>query len=221
MIKVNILADALSINDIEITDINLTADITVAGVGGLQTGLTEATDTWYSVWVIHNQTDSLTRALLATSATDPTLPTNYTKKRSVGWVRNDGSSNFLKFYNMGDWIFYDDPYGNAELQVIDVTADVNIWTAASCASKGVPPTSRLAKINGYVSSASNLTANFRPTGSSATQGIVWIEGHNTITTHQTANIIEIPLNSAQSFDYKASFQSVDFDAWVSAYYDQI
>jgi len=78
----------------------LTADITVSGAGGLDTG-SEAANTWYAVYVIGDSTGINTpNTLISVSFTSPTLPSGYDKFRRVGWVRNNGTSNFFKFYHI-------------------------------------------------------------------------------------------------------------------------
>lgn len=71
--------------------VNITA-LSAAGSGanGLDTG-TSTASTWYSVWVISNGTT--TAGLLSLSATAPTMPSGYTFKARVGWVRTDPSAN--------------------------------------------------------------------------------------------------------------------------------
>ena len=63
---------------------SLTISTATSGANGLDTG-SIANSTWYSVWVIYNGTT--TAGLLSTSATTPTLPSGYTYKARVGWVR--------------------------------------------------------------------------------------------------------------------------------------
>lgn len=75
--------------------VSVTADMTVSGANGLDTG-SEASGTWYNIWLIYNGTT--VAALLSTSATAPTLPSGYTYRALVGAVRNDGSSNFVRFW---------------------------------------------------------------------------------------------------------------------------
>lgn len=117
--------------------INLTVDITASGVNGLDTG-SEANNTWYSIWVIHNPTTATTAGLFSTSTASPTMPTGYTKKRRVGWVRNDDSGNFRKFYMVGNWWYWDDVY-----LVLDVTNPLPTeWTDVGCSSVS-PPTARM------------------------------------------------------------------------------
>ena len=84
---------------------DLTLDITVAGKNGLDTG-SEASDTWYYLWMIYNPATEEVAGVLSVSATAPTLPSGFTKKRLVGAVRNDGSSNFRTFIQRGTRVQY-------------------------------------------------------------------------------------------------------------------
>lgn len=79
-----------------------TVNIASSGANGLDTGA-EAGNTWYYVWAISDGTNF--RGLLSTSSTSPTMPSGYTYKLLVGTVRNDGSSNFVPFYQYGDEVF--------------------------------------------------------------------------------------------------------------------
>lgn len=81
--------------------------ISIAGSGanGLDTG-TSSTSTWYSVWVISNGTT--TSGLLSISPTAPTMPSGYTFKARVGWVRTDSTANkfLLSFTQAGRSVQY-------------------------------------------------------------------------------------------------------------------
>lgn len=95
-----VTADALVVEDAngesyKLTTVSETIDLTVSGAGGLDTGA-EASNTWYSVWIVYNPTTNDVAGLVSTSATGPTLPSGYTFKARVGWVRNDGSSNLYR-----------------------------------------------------------------------------------------------------------------------------
>lgn len=70
--------------------VSLTIAGTSVGANALDSG-TIAVSTWYSVWVIWNGTT--TAGLLSTSATAPTMPSGYTHKARVGWIRTDSSGN--------------------------------------------------------------------------------------------------------------------------------
>ena len=75
----------------------VTLDITTSGAGGLDTGA-EASDTWYYVYVIGDDTgENPTSGILSTSTTGPTFPSGYNRRRLVGAFRNDASSDFYDF----------------------------------------------------------------------------------------------------------------------------
>jgi hypothetical protein len=70
--------------------VSVTPSLSSAGANGLDAG-TSASNTWYSVWVIWNGTTI--SGLLSLSATSPTMPSGYTHKSRVGWVRSDSTAN--------------------------------------------------------------------------------------------------------------------------------
>lgn len=89
----------------------LTADISTSGANGLDTG-TEAINTWYAVYIIHNPATDTTASLLSLSATTPTLPSGYTFFVRVGWLRNDASSNLyrsLQYGSIAQWVVGTNP----------------------------------------------------------------------------------------------------------------
>ena len=98
-------------------DIVLTSEITkqidavwASGddAGGLDTG-TVTTSTTYHVFVIANPTSGAVDVLFSTSLASPTMPSGYTKKRRVGSVVTDSSSNILPFVQHGDLFYWDSP----------------------------------------------------------------------------------------------------------------
>jgi hypothetical protein len=86
----------------------LTADIAAAGAGSKANGLdaapgTEAADTIYYLYVIGDSNAvNPVASLLSASATAPTLPSGYDRKRLVGAVLNDDGSDFVQFYASGE-----------------------------------------------------------------------------------------------------------------------
>lgn len=86
--------------------VSVTADITASGANGLDTG-SDAGDTWYYLYVIYNPSTATVASLLSASATSPTLPSGYTYFALVGAVRNDGSSNFIKYQQNGADVSYE------------------------------------------------------------------------------------------------------------------
>jgi hypothetical protein len=91
------------------------------GNGGLDTGA-EAASTLYAVWLIKRSDTGVVDALFSTSFTAPTMPGSYDRKRLIGAVYNDGSSNLLAFTQSGDYFRYT---GDIVQDVLDnsITAD--------------------------------------------------------------------------------------------------
>lgn len=61
-----------------------------SGNGGLDTG--SIANTTYHVWLIQRSDTSVVDALFSTSATSPTMPTNYDRKRRIGSIVRSGGS---------------------------------------------------------------------------------------------------------------------------------
>lgn len=116
--------------------LSVTADITVSGANGLDTGA-EAASTWYNVWVIWN--GATAAALLSTSATAPTMPASYTQKIRVGAVRNDGSSNLWRTLQYGRRVQVAIGTNPTTTPIIRSGSTSAVYTAASVSSF-VPPT---------------------------------------------------------------------------------
>jgi hypothetical protein len=100
-----VTADALVLadsggNTTTINTVSETADITVSGAGGLDTG-SEASSTWYYVYIIRNSGSSAVDALLSVSASAPTLPSGFDESALVSAVFNDSSSDFRDFMQTG------------------------------------------------------------------------------------------------------------------------
>ena len=72
----------------------ITVDITASGANGLDTG-SEASNTWYYIYIIYDSTTDTTAGLISASPTSPTMPGSYTEKRYIGSIRNNGGSNFV------------------------------------------------------------------------------------------------------------------------------
>lgn len=95
-VSVSVSYDALMLADgsgAYLTDLAASGTINTAatGAGGLDTG-TLATSTWYSVWRIA-KTDGTKSWLISLSATSPTMPSGYTLKARIGWIRTDSTAN--------------------------------------------------------------------------------------------------------------------------------
>jgi len=74
----------------------ITVDIAASGVNGLDTG-SEAVSTWYYLYIIYNPTTDTEAGLFSISASSPTMPSGYTKKRLVSAIYNQSGGDFLTF----------------------------------------------------------------------------------------------------------------------------
>lgn len=99
------------------------------GAGGLDTG-TEAVSTWYHVFAIRRSDTGVVDVLFSTSATSPTMPTNYDAKRRIGAIYNDSSGNIVAFYQNGDTFMR-----KSLIQDVFVT---NLGTSATLYTLSVP-----------------------------------------------------------------------------------
>lgn len=79
--------------------------------GALDTG-TIANNTWYHVFEIKRPDTGVVDILVSTSASAPTMPTNYTLKRRIGSMRTDGTAQWRKFIQLGDEFLHDVPPGD-------------------------------------------------------------------------------------------------------------
>jgi len=146
---VNFTADALvafdsSGNPKVVTSVNLTFTITSTGANGREAADAEASSTWYYVWVIAKADG--TKAAFGSKTASPTLPTDYLYKGLVGMVFNNGSSNFNKFVQLGE-------FANCERNTALSTGNASSYTSVSLATK-VPPNARAVELFGVLRTSS-------------------------------------------------------------------
>jgi hypothetical protein len=83
------------------------------GNGCLDSGSSLAASTWYHLFVITRTDTGVVDELCSTSATGPTLPTSYTKKRRIGSFLTDGSAHVIPFTQLGDEFLWKTAVNNA------------------------------------------------------------------------------------------------------------
>lgn len=126
---------------IRLTNVARSALITASGAGGLDTG-TEASSTWYHIWVIWN--GATAAALLSTSALFDglALPAGYTHGGYVGAVFNNAAGNLMEMYQTGNRV------------ASGAVAVLNAGTATGYTnvdlSGAIPPTAALVRTSLYV-----------------------------------------------------------------------
>lgn len=101
-----------------------------SGVGGMDTG-SKGTNATLALWLIKRSDTGIADVLFSASASAPTMPSGYDKKRRIGYVRTDGSGNILAFFQNGDTFTYSVP-------ISDVTT-TNPGTVAVLRTISVPP----------------------------------------------------------------------------------
>ncbi|MDE1813928.1 MAG: hypothetical protein KGI05_04600 [Thaumarchaeota archaeon] len=101
-----------------------------SGNGGLDTGAI-APSTWYHWYVIAKSDLSVVDVVFSLSASAPTMPATYTYKRRIGSMKTDGSSNWTKFTQDGDYFRW-------AASVLDVNT-INPGTAAVTITVTSPP----------------------------------------------------------------------------------
>lgn len=149
--------DSASFNGIEVTA-DLDVSLGITGAGGLDTG-TEATNTWYYLYLIRKSTSfqvSAVFSLVNESVTGSiTTPSGYDQKRQLPFaVRNDGSSNIIPFFVGHGWpyrpkIYYRTAFAsasNANPTNILYNGTATSFTTIS-AALFIPPISRFAEFN--------------------------------------------------------------------------
>jgi hypothetical protein len=103
---IDIDAVYLSIEGYTDTDIDLTVDCTGTGANGIDTGSLGAS-TQYYVFGIYNVTNSTMAGLVSASATSPTMPSGYTKKRLIGFALTDGDSDLVAYHQFDERVDFD------------------------------------------------------------------------------------------------------------------
>lgn len=131
--KIDISADELVLKDANgntftAASVSVTIDMATSGANGLDTGA-EASNTWYYGWVLAKG-DGTICGVASTSSSAPTLPTDYVYKALVTAVRNDGSSNFITYRQVGRRAYYE-----AAQQVVSTNAPSTVEQTQSVSSQ--------------------------------------------------------------------------------------
>jgi hypothetical protein len=101
------------------------------GNGGLDTG-SKANSSWYHVWLIRRSDTGVVDALFSTSATSPTMPTNYDSKRRLGAIKTNSSGNILAFYQVpGTGKFYWIGSQPRDINAATISTTPTLYTLAS------------------------------------------------------------------------------------------
>lgn len=123
------------------TAVSSTVNMATTGADALDTG-SITTNKWYAIWVIA-KSDGTTNCLASQSGSSPTMPSGYTFKARVGWVRTASSVSQL----YGTW-----QIGNRAQYVLGLAQTTVVRSIANGASAGdiSVPTWVAASVSGHV-----------------------------------------------------------------------
>lgn len=149
-----------------------TINFAVNGANGLDTGAV-AIDTWYSIWCIA-QPGGTTALLASTSTTAPTMPSGYTQKARVGWVKTIHAAATL----FGTWQF-----GNRARYVVGLagTTTAQRMSAAIAGNPATPTWVAIPVNNG------NVQASYVPPTASMFEGFLSVNQGGTTTAMAAPN----------------------------------
>jgi hypothetical protein len=204
----------------------LTASMAVAGAGGLQTGSVEAANTWYRVLVIADSTGVNPPAALLVPEGTAFSQAGYDVFRRVGYARNNGTSNFLKFFQAGDgnirFIYYDETAATLALLVNgNATAFADLSLAVL-----VPPIGRatvylgLAFENVGGGTAATDELMLRPKGSTVATPVIRMAPGILLTQKQKQNTLMF-VDATQTLQYQVTATNDACDIAVVGYYDEL
>ena len=165
--------------------VSLTLGTGTSGANGLDTGAIAAS-TWYAVWVIYNGTT--VAGMLSISSTAPTMPSGYTYKGRIGWVRTDGSANLLRTIQYGTRAQYITSSSGYPLMASGSTSST--WSAISTA-------------NYAPSTAAGIVVGFQR---GSTLGTIGVHPNNAVPT--AGNLATLWLGSNGNFDAPTNMQGL-------------
>ena len=133
--QIDVTADYLDVTSVggvdkRINNVNETIDITVSGIGGLETGKTEIANATYAIHVLYNSTTDTTNCILV-SNWSAYYTGSYDYDRIIGFVRNDSGSNFIAFVQQDNLLLYLSP--SADTTVLNNGA-ATTFTSLNCLS---------------------------------------------------------------------------------------
>lgn len=191
-------------------DSTLTADISTTGAGGRQAGLAEQASSWYEVFVIDDSsgTNSPAAYLVEESQTF-SFPSGYDVKRSVGWVRNDGTSNLYNFHHeKPDTVIWQD---QTKHEPLNTTTPATSYTAVDLGPH-IPPTAEFAWLRTLGTgdgTAASHSLNIRPgdTSPGVLNEMLVCRGYASHSAQDAETAGVVMVSDSQNILYKANNES--------------
>lgn len=202
----------------------VTIDITTTGANGRNVDSVEAANTWYAIYVIKNPTTGAVAGFLVKQSDLGTFtwPAGYTKKRRVGWIRNNNTSNLRAGKYIGAGIsrrwFYD--VERTEMLALSGGSAV-AWTDVDL-SQFVPPNLSSAylpsvSISGVYDPFGTSFVDLRPNGSSVNDPVYFSYQSTAAESLQ----MDLYCDVNRIIEYQCFNASDSLDIYVVAYEDQL
>ena len=174
------------------SSVNETVDITASGVDGLDTG-SESSSQWYYIYIIAKE-DGTVASLMSTSATAPTMPTDYVYKGLVSAVYNGSGSDIVPMNQIDNKVGI-----SQQTEVSSGTA--TSWTSVSVL---VPPIANV--FLGHVSSIhSTVNARYmRVAADSSGRGIMAVGGNQSGSGYRRHAPVRVAMATAQTVYYSVN-----------------
>ena len=201
----------------------VTADITVSGAGGLDTGI-EAVSTWYAVYVIADTNGvNPVDALLSLTPISPTLPAGYDIFFRMGWVRNDAAGDFLEFLQTNGERNRHHLWVNVDLSALNVLSGGSALSFATVSLAAfVPLTARRVmmtwEFNGNVTAA-DFALRVPGAGTTRANSYFSIFPGTTVTVRDASK--EVWTDENQDIEYEVNSGASSLDLWVNGYTDEL
>ena len=216
--RICVTADFLAIEGYWVANVDFNIDMTnPIGAGGLDQG-TEEASTWYAIWVIYDVRTGVVSGLFSKSKTNPVMPSGYSKKRRLGWIRNDSVSNFWPLiYQKGTSVFFCEPMS------VLTNGSAEEWATVSCSSV-IPVTAAEVKFSGLVERLAEATATLHvcPTPFIASSdGYIPLECGTAFGSDKVRGPIEISLDGNRTFSYNFGVPGAQVSIWAYGYSDPI
>ena len=201
----------------------VTADITVSGAGGLDTGV-EAADTWYGVYVIADTSGvNPVDALLSASFITPTLPAGYDIFFRLGAVRNNSASDFLEFLQTNGERNRHHLWVNETLTTTQVLAGGSALAFATVSLAAfVPPSSRRVKITWeFDGNVAGADFGIRVPGALTTRQQSYFSVFPGTAPAMRQPMQEVWLSTTQTLEYEVNSGASSLDLFVNGYVDEL
>jgi len=202
----------------------VTVDIAATGANGRNIDSVEAANMWYAVYVIKNPTTGTVAGFLIkqTDLGTFTWPAGYTKKRRVGWIRNNNTSNLRAGKYTGAGISRKWSYDVERTEMLALSGgsavvftDINLaeWVPPNIASAYLPSV----VVSGVYDPFGTSFVDFRPNGSSVNDPVNFSYQSTAAESFQ----IEMYTDTNRIIEYQCFNGSDSLDIYVVAFGDDL